>query len=55
MREKFLEEIKYKKENYKMKTKLSIKPNQNNKNKNNWVNYEALANNLRMDYPFLYY
>ena len=27
----------------------------NNKNKNNRVIYEALANKLRMDYPFLYY
>ena len=44
--------MKYKKENYKMKTKLSIKSNQNNKSKNNRVIYEALANKLRMSYPF---
>ena len=30
-----------------MKTKLSTKPNQNNKNKNKRVIYEALANKLR--------
>ena len=34
-----------------MKTKLSTN-NQNNKSKNNRVIYEALANKLRMSYPF---
>ena len=31
---------------------IPTKPNQKNKNKNNRVIYEALANKLRMSYPF---
>ena len=53
MREKFLNKMECKKENYILKEKIKIyQLNQNNKNKNNRVIYEALANKLRMSYPF---
>lgn len=50
---KFLNRTEYKKRIITRKEKIKIyQINQNNKNKNNRVIYEALVNKLRMSYPF---